>query len=124
MIINHQFAYCSINKRGNKVNLIKTKQFFVFLSLLCAIGVFLMSSAFQSMAYLGNDLTWYWVGVTITYFFGLMGIVFLVVAITRKAKVKGKLIFGLSILGIAIFIILICGFLWTTFVIIAGMSGM
>ncbi|GGB41930.1 hypothetical protein GCM10011409_19350 [Lentibacillus populi] len=105
------------------MDLIKTKQFFVFLSLLCAIGVFLMSSAFQSMAYWGNDLTWYWVGVAFTYFIWLMGIVFLVIAITRKVNVKGKLIFGLSMLGIATFIILICGFLWTTFVIIAGMSG-
>ncbi len=53
-----------------------------------------------------------------------MGIVFLLVAITRKVKVKGKLIFGLSMLGIATLILLICGFLWATFVIIAGMSGM
>jgi len=52
-----------------------------------------------------------------------MGIVFLVIAITRKANVKGKLTFGLSILGIASFILLIFGFLWTTFVIIAGLSG-
>jgi len=105
------------------MNFIKTKQFFVFLSLLCAIGVFLMSGPFQSMAYWGNDLTWYWVGVAFTYFLWLMGIVFLVVAITRKANLKGRLIFGLSMLGIATFFLLICGFLWTTFVIIAGMSG-
>jgi len=103
---------------------IKTKQSFVLLALLCAIGVFLMSGPFQSMAYWGNDFTWYWIGVSFTYFLWLMGIVFLVVAITRKAKVKGKLIFGLSMLGIATLILLICGFLWTTFVIIAGMSGM
>jgi len=105
------------------MNFIKTKQFFVLLSLLCAIGVFLMSGPFQSMAYWGNDLTWYWVGVTFTYFLWLMGIVFLVIAITRKANAKGKLIFGLPILGIASFVLLIFGFLWTTFVIIAGLSG-
>lgn len=105
------------------MNFIKTKQFFVLLSLLCAIGVFLMSGPFQSMAYWGNDLNWYWVGVAFTYFLWLMGIVFLVIAITRKANVKGKLTFGLSMLGIASFILLVFGFLWTTFVIIAGMSG-
>jgi len=104
------------------MNLIKTKQFFVFLSLLCAISVFLMTGLFQSMAYWGSDFTWYWIGVAFTYFLWLMGIVFLVVAITRKAKVKGKLIFGLSILGIATFILLVFGFIWTTFVIIAGMG--
>ncbi len=52
------------------MNLIKTKQFFVLLSLLCAIGVFLMSGPFQSMAYWGNDFTWYWIGVFLPIFFG------------------------------------------------------
>lgn len=102
---------------------LKTKLFFVFLSLLCAIGVFLMIGPFQSMAYWGNGLTWYWIGAAFTFFIWLMGIVFLVLAMTRKEKVRGKLIFGLPILGVASFVILICGFLWTTFVIIAGMSG-
>lgn len=105
------------------MHLIKTKQFLVYLSLLCAIGVFLMSSAFQSMAYWGNDLTWYWIGAVSTYFLWLIGIVFLGIAMTRKTKVKGKLKGGLQIVGIVTFIILIFGFLWTTFVIIAGMSG-
>lgn len=104
------------------MNLVITKQFFIFLSLLCAIGVFLMTGPFQSMAYWGNDFTWYWIGVAFTYFLWLMGIVFLVVAITRKANVKKKLVFGLSILGIATFILLVIGFLWTTFVIIFGMG--
>ncbi|MCF3943720.1 hypothetical protein [Oceanobacillus alkalisoli] len=103
------------------MNFIKKNEFFVFLSLLCAIGVFLMSDPFQRMAYWGDDFVWYWVGVAFTYFLWLMGVVFLVVAITRGKKVKRKLIFGLSMLGIII--LLICGFLWTTFVIIAGISG-
>lgn len=102
---------------------IKTKQFFAFLSLFCAIGVFLMIGPFQSMAYWENGLTWYWVGVAFTYFLWLLGIVFLVVAATRKANVKEKLVLGLPMLGIATLILLICGFLWTTFVMIAGMSG-
>ena len=113
----------SISKRRDGMSFFKTKQFFVILSLLCAIGVFLMSGPFQSMAYWGNDFTWYWIGVAFTYFLWLMGIVFLVVAITRKTTVNGKSMFGLTMLRIATFILLICGFLWTTFVIIAGMSG-
>lgn len=93
------------------------------LSLLCAIGVFLMSNVFQSMAYWGNDFTWYWAGVIFTYFLGLMGIVFLVFAIKRKARGNRESRFGLLMFGIVTSIILICGFLWTTFIIIAGMSG-
>src|SRR5690625_1804231 len=104
------------------MNLIKTKQFFVFLSLLCAISVFLMIGLFQSMAYWGSDFTWYWIGVAFSYFLWLLGLVFLFVAILRKAEVEGKLIFGLSILGISRFILLVFGFIWTTFVIIAGMG--
>lgn len=101
----------------------KMKQFFVFLSLLCAIGVFLMTSAFQSMAYWGNDLTWYWVGVVFTYFIWLMGTAFFFLSINRQRNEKRKLIFNLSILERITLAISICGFLWTTFVIIAGMSG-
>ena len=105
------------------MNLIK-KEFLTFLSLLCAIGVFLMSSAFQSMAYWGNDSTWYWVGVVFTYFLELMGIVFLILAIKKQTKVNGELKSGLSTFGIMTSIaLLIGGFLWTTFIIIAGMSG-
>lgn len=99
------------------------KESLVFLSLLCAIGVFLMSSAFQSMAYWGNDFTWYWVGVAFTYFLGLMGVVFLVLAIKRKTIENGESMLGVSMFGIVTSIILICGFLWTTFIIIAGNSG-
>ncbi|TQS70635.1 hypothetical protein DX933_17910 [Ornithinibacillus gellani] len=106
------------------MDFIKTKKFYTFLSLLCAIGVFLMSGPFQSMAYWGSDMTWYWVGVSFTYFLWLMGIVFLVLAITKKEHMKGKLTFGLTIAQVTTVILLISGFLWTTFVIIAGMSGM
>ena len=104
------------------MNLIK-REFLVFLSLFCSAGVFLMSSAFQSMAYWGNDFTWYWAGVVFTYFLGLMGIVFFFFLIKRKKRVNGESRFGLSMFEIITSIILICGFLWTTFIIIAGMSG-
>ncbi|MBF4502262.1 hypothetical protein IRY55_12915 [Savagea sp. SN6] len=105
------------------MNLIK-KEILTLLSLLCAIGVFLMSSAFQSMAYWGNDSTWYWVGVVFTYFLELIGIVFLVFAIKRKTRVNGESKSSLLIFGILTSVtLLIGGFLWTTFVIIAGISG-
>lgn len=104
------------------MNLIK-KEFVIFLSLLCAIGVFLMSSAFQSMAYWGNYFTWYWAGVVFTYILGLMGIIFLVFSIKRKKRENGESRLGLSMFEIITSMILICGLLWTTFIIVAGMSG-
>jgi hypothetical protein len=100
------------------------KQTNVFLSFLCALGVFIMSSVFQSMANWGEGLTWYWVGVTFTYFIWLLGITFLIMAIIKKENIKGKLLFNLPIMGIVSFIILIFGFCWVTFVIMAGLSGM
>ncbi|MBR7796073.1 hypothetical protein GT022_08430 [Agaribacter marinus] len=99
------------------------KKLYVSLSVLCAVSVFIMSSVFQSMAHWGKGLTWYWVGVTFTCFIWLLGIIFLVIA-TRKSNVKEKSIFGLSIMGIVSFIMLICGFCWVAFVIMAGLSGM
>lgn len=105
------------------MNLKISKQIYVLLSLLCAIVVFLMSSGFQSMAHWGEGLTWYWVGVAFTYFIWLLGIIFLITA-ARKSNVKGTLIFGLPIMGIASFVILILGFCWTSFIIMAGLSGM
>jgi multisubunit Na+/H+ antiporter MnhG subunit len=98
------------------------KRIYVFLSLLCAVGVFIMSSVFQNMVNWGEGLTWYWIGVTFTYFIWLLGIILLV--ITRKSNWEGKLLFGLPVLWITSFIILIFGFFWTTFIIMAGLSGM
>lgn len=94
-----------------------SKNLYIFLSLLCAVSVFLMSSVFQSMAHWGEGTIWYWVGVTITCLIWLLGIIFLVVA--KKSRAKSK-----SIMGIVSFIILICGFFWTVFIIMAGLSGM
>ena len=76
------------------------------------------------MAYWGNGLTWYWVGVTLTYLIGLLGVMFFALSFKKREgnqKVFASLLISLrtsSILALGI------GFLWTTFVIIAGMSGM
>lgn len=57
------------------------------MSLVCAIGVFYLSIKFQQMAYWGNGLTWFWVGVTFTYLIGLLGIVFFALSF-KKVKVS------------------------------------
>ncbi|SHG56516.1 hypothetical protein [Ornithinibacillus halophilus] len=106
------------------MNVIKSKQFYVILSLVCAVAMLLMSTTFQSMAYWGEGLTWFWVGVSCTYLLWLMGIVFLAVAITKRTDLNPKLSIGVSIMGIVSFILLLCGFGWTTFIIIFGLSGL
>lgn len=110
------------NRGGHDMTLIK-KEPLMLLSFLSGIGVFLMSSAFQSMAYWGNDSTWYWIGASFTYFLGLVGIVLLGFSIKKEKREKGESKFSLSVFGIVTSIILFVGFLWTTFIIIAGMSG-
>ena len=94
------------------------------MSLVCAIGVFYLSIKFQKMAYWGNGLTWFWVGVTCTYLIGLLGIVFFALSFKKREgdqKYFPSLLISLRTLAI---LALGIGFLWTTFVIIAGMSGM
>lgn len=98
------------------------KNFYTFSSFLCVISLFFMIKGFQRMAYWGDDLTWYWVGVIFTYIICLVGIVFvfLLKINIRELKTEGKLIFGLPIIGIALLVLLLYGLLWTSFVIIAG----
>lgn len=103
------------------MNLIKRKLLSIFLSLLCAIAVFMMNDLFQEMAYWGNNLTWYWVGVSCTYIVWLIGVSFLVRAFTKRTGRHTLLTLSLSIVTSSL---LVLGFLWTTFVIIAGLSGM
>lgn len=103
-----------------KIN--KTKRFYIFLSLICAVGVFFLSSVFQDMAYWGEGMTWYWIGVVFTYFIWLLGVIFIVLAIKSKGDDEEKIVFNLTIMEIGLALVLICGFCWTTFVIIAGLS--
>lgn len=93
--------------------------FCIVLPLICAIGIFPMSMLFQTMAYWGNNLTWYWLGVILTYSLFFMGVAFLAVIFTKKNKP-----YNLLVLSLFSMVLLILGFLWTTFIIIAGMSGM
>lgn len=98
------------------------KGFYTLLSLICAAGVFYFSYVFQVMAYWGKGLTWYWIGVVFTYLIGLFGVMFIILSSKKRDGGKEnsfpKLLRALSISA------LVVGFLWTTFVIIAGMSGM
>lgn len=103
------------------MNLIKTNQFYIVLSLICAICVFPMSTLFQTMAYWGNNLIWYWVGVVLTYAIWLIGVTFIFLIFTKKSGDYNVLVASLSIVS---GILLVLGFLWTTFIIIAGMSGL
>lgn len=81
------------------MRIIKSKQFHLFLalilSIICAVGVFFMSNVFQGIAYWGEGLTWYWIGVSITYSIWLLGVIFL-----ANALRKGEAVFGFSTLGV------------------------
>ncbi|WP_091277123.1 hypothetical protein [Alteribacillus persepolensis] len=91
-------------------------------SLICALGVFYLSILFQDMAYWGKGLTWYWVGVVFAYLIGLLGVIFIILSLKKRKSYKETLFPVLlrTLSGGT----LVIGFLWTTFVIIAGMSGM
>lgn len=96
--------------------------FYTVLSLLCAAGVFNFSRIFQEMAYWGNGLTWFWVGVILAYLIGLLGVMFIVLSLKKRESNQKTVC--LNILRTISILALGFGFLWTTFVIIAGMSGM
>ena len=93
---------------------IKEKHYIV-ISLFCAIIVFWLSMAFQKMAYWGNGLFWYWVGVAITALIWLTGKVFLV-----RAVRSNKLSFIYLIGYIVSSALLLIGFLWVIFIIAMG----
>ncbi len=99
--------------------------FYTIFSLLCAAGVFYLSVLFQEMAYWGKGLTWFWVGVTFTYLTGLLGVMFIILSFKKREGNK-KIFFSLLLILLRTLssLALGIGFLWTTFVIIAGMSGM
>ncbi|QCI86600.1 hypothetical protein FE258_07835 [Vagococcus zengguangii] len=86
------------------------------MSFICAVCVFPMSIKFQEMSYWGEGLTWFWVGVALTYITWLTGFILLIYTFvrTRTSNISVKLLVS---------ILLLITFLWTTFVIIGGLSG-
>ncbi|MEK4531976.1 hypothetical protein [Solibacillus sp. FSL K6-1554] len=98
---------------------------YTLFSLLCAVGLFYLSIKFGEMAYWGNGLTWYWVGVTITYLTGILGVIFIILSLKiRDDSKNGFYSYSINLLRTLSILALGLGFLWTTFLIIAGMSGM
>lgn len=87
------------------------------LSLLSAVSVYLFSMLFQRMAYWGQGLLWFWVGVLITYLVWFLGMVFLIMAI-RKIQINTVYMIGYVISGF----LLITGFMWVSFIIIMGLG--
>ncbi|MCC5894137.1 MAG: hypothetical protein JJU16_01615 [Alkalibacterium sp.] len=87
------------------------------LSLLSAVSVYLFSMIFQEMAYWGQGLLWFWVGVLITYLVWFLGLVFLIMAI-RKIKMNTVYLIGYAISGC----LLMTGFMWVSFIIIMGLG--
>lgn len=102
------------------MNLIKKNSFSIPLALFCAISIFPMSNLFQLMAYWGNGLMWFWIGVGLTYIIFLIGSSLLIVIFTNKRNRKNL---AIDCFGFVTGMLLILGFLWSTFIIIAGMSG-
>jgi hypothetical protein len=89
-----------------------TSLFFIIIGLIFSIK-------FQSFAWGRTSLTLYWIGCSLAYFFSLLSIANLIYV--RKTTVFDNL--NTTITIITIIFILITLF-WTTFIIIAGQSGM
>ncbi|PID16145.1 hypothetical protein CSV63_05775 [Sporosarcina sp. P34] len=97
----------------------------ILLAFVCAAGVFFLSDVFQSMAYLGDGLIWYWIGVVLTFVTGIVGTVFILLSLKVEGPVEKSWLTVLLISLRAVAVLAIgLGFLWTTFVVVAGMSGM
>ena len=103
----------------------KKQLVFIMLAFICAAGVFFLSGLFQSMAYWGNGLTWYWIGVVLTFITGMVGTALILQSLKVDAPVEKNwlTILLISLRALAVLAIGL-GFLWTTFVVVAGMSGM
>lgn len=77
------------------------------------------------MAYWGEGLTWFWIGVTFTYLIGLLGAMFFILSVVKRDDAKqGFYSYIINFFRTLSFLALVLGFLWTSFLIIAWMSGM
>jgi hypothetical protein len=77
------------------------------------------SSGFQEMAYWGPRPLWYYVGSGIAYVTTIAALILLVAL--SKAKEENSLTLFTKVIGIIICTLIL---LWTTFLLIAGASGM
>ncbi|AXI01384.1 hypothetical protein DV702_13090 [Sporosarcina sp. PTS2304] len=101
------------------------KIWYTVFAFVCAAGVFLLSMLFQKMAYWGGGLTWYWLGVVAAYVTGGVGTVFILLTL-KIAEPEKKTWLSVALVSLRAVAILAIGlgFLWTTFIVAAGMSGM
>jgi len=77
------------------------------------------SSGFQQMAYWSPKVFWYWAGAGIAYMSTAAALILIVYL--NKSKKEGGLVRSTKLIGIIICSLIL---LWTTFVMIAGQSGM
>jgi len=68
----------------------KAKRILQALSLICAVSIFPMTSVFQSMAYWGEGLTFYWLGVGLTYLLFLLGLALFIVSDLRQGNKRPR----------------------------------
>ncbi|MDT2814282.1 hypothetical protein [Vagococcus carniphilus] len=101
-----------------------TIRIFILLSFLCVVGVFLMSGAFQSMAYWGNSMVWYWVGAVITYLIWLIGIILLVLAVTKKNGSYNLSTIVSNVIFLVLFTLFIVVFIFLLMLIISRQARM
>lgn len=97
------------------MNKMLNQKYYILVSFVSAVSVYLLSMAFQSMAYWGNTVMWYWVGVVITYIVWSIGIIFLIMSFRNN---KFNLIYSISYLVAGL--LLITGFIWVSFIIVMG----
>ncbi|MFK9093485.1 hypothetical protein [Bacillus salipaludis] len=98
------------------------KRFGIYSFILSIIGI-VFGMKFQYMAYWGSIYTvhviWFWIGAFLSYGFSLTALFF----VFFKAK-SIKLSIVVIVMRIFVILITVANILWTTFVIIAGLSGM
>ncbi|MFD3450157.1 DUF3902 family protein [Microbacteriaceae bacterium 4G12] len=93
---------------------------FIAISLFFAVFGMTFSILFQAMAYWdSHTIMWYWIGAILSYVFATISlfILLLIYLKTKNYTPMQQIIIPLNIVFILVTI------LWTTFIIIAGQSG-
>ena len=101
----------------------QSKLFHALLSLIFGVGTYFLSFVFQAMPYWFGGMIWFWIGVVFTYLVGLSGAMFWVLSFKKRGGNQKLSSATLIFLRIISALVLGFGFIWTTFIIVAGMSG-
>lgn len=97
----------------------KVIRFISIFSLIFAIISVYFGTKFGEMAYWGSGLTWFWIGVFCDCIFGIIAMI--LVFIKKKDIKLNEADVNIRVLSFTIAFLNIC---WTTFGVIAGLSGM